>query len=324
MADDADPGRIGALRRSVALEPDPKILTRLEFLDSHRRGEVLVAAISRAFLQVWTDRLKALSPGSSRSLDRDRAAEEGANIADQLLTMVIRALDYTPPVHLEFGDFLSAALTADAEVRADDSRYGMRAALLKWFAAYGIEPTAGTADGRWEPTNKPLHRTGVRFSSVQSDPTEMFRLIWANREELKLPITAYTWVSDLWPCVRIEPEDGLAARETIATCIQYLDVTASELGPLGLTKPDGMADDTPVVLEGGATLVLDEYGLLKYEISNRLPSPSEPAAVARAQGRLRYLFETGAYAKGAAFRARLANVHRLRASTVASVRQEVW
>ncbi len=324
MADDADPGRIGALRRSVALEPDPKILGRLEFQDAHRRGEVIVAAVSRAFLDAWAKRLTALSPPGTDLVDRDRASEEGASIADQLLTMMIRALDYTPPVHLEFRDFLSAALTADTEIRTDDSKYDLRGSLRTWFEKYGIEPASSEENGCWKATNKLLHRDGVRFSSVQSDPTEMFRLIWANREELKLPVTAYTWVGDLWPCVRVVPADGIAVRETVATCIQYLDVVASDLASLGLQKPPGMDGTTKIALDGGSTLVLDEYGMLKYEISNRLPSRTEPAATKRVQDRLDYMYNVGAFAPGAAFRARLSNLHRLRADTSVSVSEEVW
>ena len=46
-------------------------------------------------------------------LDRKRAAEEGAEIAERLLTMCIRAIDYCPPTDLQFCDFASALLTAD-------------------------------------------------------------------------------------------------------------------------------------------------------------------------------------------------------------------
>ena len=46
-----------------------------------------------------------------------------------------------------------------------------------------------------------------------------------------------------------------------------------------MTAPVGMADDTDVVLEGGSTLVLDEYGELKFEVANPLPSRrASPAA----------------------------------------------
>jgi hypothetical protein len=54
--------------------------------------------------------------------------------------MWIRAIDYMPPVHVSFGDALSAALTADLEVRPDDRRLALRKRLLDSFRAYGIAP----------------------------------------------------------------------------------------------------------------------------------------------------------------------------------------
>ena len=67
--------------------------------------------------------------------------------------MWIRALDYMPPVHLEFGDALSAALTADTEVRPDDSRYQLRAHMRRGLPrlrdrAADSRPTPTT--GIWE------------------------------------------------------------------------------------------------------------------------------------------------------------------------------
>src|SRR5205085_3465663 len=103
--------------------------------------------VMRAFLDVWTGRLTALGHIRGDYLDRQRVAEEGANVADQLLTMAIRAIDYTPPIHLTFGDFLSAILTADTEVRDVDTRYHLRDALRGWFARYGIKPSSPAEGG---------------------------------------------------------------------------------------------------------------------------------------------------------------------------------
>jgi hypothetical protein len=317
-------GRVNALRRSVELEPDPRILDRIEFIESHRRGEVMVAAVMRAFLDVWTRRLKALGTIEGAYLDRQRVAEEGAGVADQLLTMAIRALDYTPPIHLSFGDFLSAILTADTEVRDDDSRYRLRDTLQKWFARYGITPASGTRDGLWQRSDLQLTREGVRFGSLQTDPTEMFRLLWANHRQLRLNPTAFTRVTSVRPCLRIGPEDGLPVRETVAECTQYLAVPASELADHGLKAPDGMDEDIEVVMEGGSTLVLDEYGMLKYEIYNRLPTTDDRLALEAAQRRLDYLWAQGYYEKGSSFAARLSALHLRRALDADQFRGEVW
>jgi hypothetical protein len=86
-----------------------------------------------------------------------------------------------------------------------------------------------------------------------------------------------------------------------------------------------MPADTKVSLEGGSTLILDEYGRLKFEIHNLLPTRNDTPRVERAQRRLDYLWEQGYFEKGASFAARLATIHRLRAGEQPSIsRSEIW
>jgi hypothetical protein len=321
MKPERDVGRVNALRRSVQLEPKADILKDPEFVEPHRRGEVLVAAVMQALLEVWERRLTSLGAIRGRFLDARRVAEEGAEIADALLTMAIRALDYTPPVHIEFGDYLSALLTADTEVRADDA-LGLRQALLDQFAAFGIKPASGRRDGLWRRPQRELVNEGVRFGSLQTDEIEMFRLIWRNRDRLRLVPTAHTYVASVRPCVRTSPDDGLPLRETVAECLQSVSITASELDDHGLEKPQDMPDDTPVVLEGGSTLVLDEYGRLKYEIFQRLPGTGDGSG--NAQKRLEYLWEHGHYGPGGSALSDLSTVHRIRAGAATAQRSEEW
>ena len=88
-------------------------------------------------------------------------AQEGADVADTLATMWIRAVDYMPPVHLRFGDALSAAVTADYEVRPDDSRFELRKYMLESFAGFGFRPASKRKDGSgmWELTAGPQLRS---------------------------------------------------------------------------------------------------------------------------------------------------------------------
>jgi hypothetical protein len=324
MEDESGAARANALRRSVNLPPDRGVLGHIEFREPHRRGEIVVAAVMRAFVEAWVRRLDAPEATQTKFVEVRRVVEEGADVARTLLTMAIRGLDYTPPVHLDFGDFLSAMLTADSEIRADDARYGLRQGLRDRFADYGIDPAADTDDGCWRPRDVQLTTEGVRFGSLQTDPVEMFRLVWTNRAQLALDPTAYTRIASVRPCVRMSPDDGLPLRETVAECLQYVKVFASELGRYGLVKPLGMPDGTEIALEGGSTLILDDYGRLKYEVHNRLPAPGDAAEVATAQRRLQYLWEQGHFAPGASFAARLARMHRLRAGEPATARAEAW
>ena len=241
------------LRGSATLAPAKDLLSRPEFQEPHRRGEVLVAAVMNSFLAVWMACIQTLGEIEPGLLHRERVAEEGADVADALLTMAIRAIDYLPPVHLEFGDFLSALLTADVEVRPDDSRDGFRTRLLETFASYGILPAttrSGREPGTWRPPLDSLAYAGAHHESLTRDPDEVFRFVWENRGALGLDESAYTRVLSVRPCLRIAP-DGFALRETVAEVVQLLDVKASELAGLHVRKLSGMPQSQRVRLEGG-------------------------------------------------------------------------
>lgn len=291
-------GRVNALRRSVAIPPSPKILDQAEYREEHRRGEVLVAAVLRAFLKAWVARIDRLGVGEHGPVSLLAAAEAGSDIADTMLTMAIRAIDYTPPIHIGFDEYLSAMLTADDEVRPDDSRYRIRRHLRQACADYGIRPASKGRDGLWIRPTKPLLHSGSHLSRLQTDPTEMFRFLFVNHEALRLNPEAYTRVASVRPCFRVTP-DGAHLQETVVECTQYLKLAPDELAAYGLVKPDGIADDQQIVLEGGSTLVLGEYGDLKFEISNRVLAKDPPKSEAlRWQRRLDYMAERGYLMRG--------------------------
>lgn len=312
--------RGNVLRRSVKLKPSRDYIKQKEFEEPHRRGEILVAAVMNAFLNVWVERLKALGEVAPGALDRERVVEEGATIADYLLTMIIRALDYAPPVNLEFCDFLSAILTSDREINPNDSKYKFRETLLKSFVSYGIKPkSAGTKNdpGIWLPPEGNVSNERIRFDSLQRDPDEVFRFIWDNRKPLGLYDKAYSRVLSVRPCLRIGP-DGFALRETVAEYMQIIDLQASELyRPLKITRPKDMPKTQDVRLSGGGALIFDEYGKLKFHICNLL-TDSE-----RQSQRIEYLWSYGYYRNPAAFR-NFANLHRQRATSLSSFSREDW
>lgn len=315
----------GALRQSVTLEPSASYLQEEEFQEPHRRGEVFVAAMLNAFLQVWCNRLETLgtvtvaSHRGKKFLDRDRVAEEGSEVADYLLTMAIRAIDYTPPVHLEFGDYLSALLTADHEIRPNDSKYRFRETLLESFRAYGITPASSEHDGQWEAPKGKLFYERSHFESMSRDPDEVFRFVWENRKALRLYEDSYSRILSVRPCLRIGPDDGFPLRETVAECLQQLEVRASELAALRITKPAAMPDDTLVKLQGGLALIFDEYGRLKFTVRNRINDKE------RQSRRLQHLWESGYFTdKQFAASQRFHTIHRLRALGQSRPSREEW
>jgi hypothetical protein len=284
----ADPDeRINALRRSVRITPPEGRKIREEG-EAHRLGELLVAAMMNAFLDVWLERLSSIGPVYGKSgMDRNRAAEEGRIAADQLLTMSIRAIDYMPTVDIHFPDFLSALLTADIEIQPND-RFDYRSKLLRNFELYGIQPTSKGFDGHlgvWEPPGLVMDYGNTVLESMQRDPDEVFRFIWQNRDKLSLYEPAYTRVESVRPCIRIS-SDGFVLRETVAEYVQILNVHACELESLPWEqptyphrrtsrlkdplKPVDMPGELALRLYGGGALIFSDRGELKYHVRSKI------------------------------------------------------
>lgn len=262
--------RGAALRHSITLPPGRNYMDDPDYQEVHKRGELLVAAMLRAFLDIWINRLSRVGTIVEGKKDRSLVIEEGARAADHLLTMAIRAIDYCPPVDLSFSDYLSALLTVDREVVPDD-RYGYRDALLANFKDFGIVPSGRAgADGTWLRCDEDMIYSRTHFDSMLRDSEEVFRFVWENRKTLNIGDIGYIEVESVRPSVRVAP-DGFVLRETIAEYVQVLTVTAGELRQdFKVEVPKGVELWRSLRLLGGGTLVFDEYGQLKYQIANHL------------------------------------------------------
>lgn len=139
----------GALRQAVATLGAPsKSGAYLAETDPHSRGAFLVQAVFDAFLILYERRTADLfriagdPVGTTARLSPDvvaRLAEDATSLADQVLQICVRALDYVPPIDLRFGEFLRALVTADADLVSDDP-LGARVAIAEAFRRRGIFP----------------------------------------------------------------------------------------------------------------------------------------------------------------------------------------
>lgn len=119
--------------------------------EPHDLGALLVSAVFAAFVTIYrarsADLIRLATSGtgvlSAGEISHDlagRLASEAAKVADQVLNMCIRALDYCPPVDPTFGDYLRAIVTADRDLVPDDDR-GYRVAFISAFRDRGILPS---------------------------------------------------------------------------------------------------------------------------------------------------------------------------------------
>ncbi|MEV5965982.1 hypothetical protein AB0L70_29715 [Kribbella sp. NPDC051952] len=310
-------GRYPALRRSIDLLPSPAWLNDPAYVEPHRRAEILVAAFMQTMVSMWAGRLDPLrievaADGAAAAdhggLDVARVAEEGVKAAQHLLGMLLRALDYLPPVELEFGDVIDAVITADQRLAADDE-HGYREALTAAFGSFGIVPPShqivdqdgvaapgpgnAKADGattpyKADPDTRP--KVGIRYehlnlAALRTSPEEVYQFIWNNAGALQIDVRLTTRVERVLGSTRVGP-DGLIVNETIADYIQILHALPDELPP-GIKVPADLPEDTPVELLGGGVLVFDQFG--RFRLHQRKPILD----VERQNRRLDYLFTQG-------------------------------
>lgn len=141
--------RSGALRTAIDDRPEePRRYDRS--LEEHDLGSVLVSAVFDAFLTMFrrkTARYLRLATGGTGVLPAGELApelqtilaEKASDLAKQFLAICIRAIDYCPPVDIEFGEFLRAVITADRDLVPDDP-WAYREAWVDAFRGRAIYP----------------------------------------------------------------------------------------------------------------------------------------------------------------------------------------
>lgn len=284
-------GRRGALRDAIGKTADPSALDRV--YEPHERGSILVAAVFDAYLTVYQRRtrdLLRLATGGTGIVPKGelapdlvgRLAKEARRTAEHFLTIIIRAIDYCPPVDIEFGEFLRAMITADKDLVPDDP-WGYRAALIDAFRQRGIYPTGVFSLSEesllWNgPRSKPDTK-GIKFDSIRFDraPQEAhepdggswYYVLFhkfvdrpRNRRLFGLDGKTPVQVHSVQPLRRIGP-DGRIRNEVVVEAVQKIDATGGVKG-------------MPPQL-GGATLVVNEDGLVRYSIHKRLGNKERQA-----------------------------------------------
>jgi len=273
-----------ALRQALGTEPNSKALQTLD--EPHERGSILVAAVFDAFFTIYMRRTRDLmriaqSAGSNITPDNlhhdlaNRLAGEAAKTAQHFANICIRALDYSPPIDITFGDFLRAMVTADYDLVPTD-RYGYRAALIEAFRLRGIYPEGVTSLAeeslRWCPPDvlkgiKPPVCEGLEFDIPQpTTPAQkvknakiLSRFGRMNARALGLNTDDKVQAFSFHAIHRVAP-DGRLKVELIAELMQQMEVP--------LDKSD--KSSTRFTFRGGTTVVLADDGRVRYAIQKNL------------------------------------------------------
>ena len=259
--------------------------------EEHDRGAVLVTAVFEAFRRVFerkTAKLRRVAAGRHETdAFLDLLTDEACGLAGQFLNIVIRAIDYCPPVDITFGEYLRAMVTADADLVPDDE-WGYREALVLAFRRFGITvpnvPDLSEDALKWcAPDGDPKRIEALAFAALShgqhpsddpgvaererracavgdfvTDPmrAKLFglRAIPKATRDIDLPV-----VQSVRTLRRITP-DGELHFSTIVEITQRRRVL--------------LADGHRYTFDGGATLVIDADGSVRYTIAKWVDSKS--------------------------------------------------
>jgi hypothetical protein len=261
--------------------------------EPHARGELLIGAVFEAFLTVYRQkaaRLLRLATGGTGILPEgdlhpdlvDTLADKASSLADQFLTICIRAVDYCPPVDLEFGEFLRAVITADYDLVPDDP-WGYREAWIDAFWRRGIYPSGVASLSEdallWRP---PLAGTApvsdLSFGRLAFDANPTRAASEDALVEQAERLGTYLRDPDHLRRLGLEPPNDDPQRGDVIDppCIHSIR-PSRRVGPDGQVIFDLVAEVTqcrtvevggvPLHFYGGATLILGPSGAIRYVIS---------------------------------------------------------
>ncbi len=296
-----------ALRQALGTPPESLDIDVVT--EPHVRGSILVAAIFDAFFSIYIRRTRdllriaraggvSLTAGDLNPDLANRLADEAAKTAQHFQNISIRALDYCPPVDIQFGEFLRALITADMDLVPDDPQ-GYRAAITEAFRLRGILPQRVTSWSEealcWSGPETDLPCCpGLRFQGrPRAAATADFRSSYQalslfgkrNARALGLSPKYKVQAFSYRPVHRVGP-DGQLKLEGVAELVQR-----RENVPLDPKDPSS----PKFTFLGGTTLILDEEGFVRYSITKNVENEERLQEQRDYYQRLMTGFAPGAY-----------------------------
>ena len=264
-------------------------------LEPHALGSVLVSAVFEAFVTVVRRKCQRLFriAGVDPSMVGQAAlgdalveaiAQEASDVAGQMLTVCIRAIDYCPPVDMELGEYLRAVITADGDIERSD-KWGFREALMRSFRRRRVVPDhvqfLSEDAMRWQAPEDPLAIPDLAFRNLRfggepgqpADAAELTRQARALGAFVTDPKVARCFhvVSPAAPL----PKGIVQASPALVQSVRV----ARRVAPDGRVVFDVVGEVTQSCtvqrggelfdMHGGCTVIVDAEGRVRYAIAKR-------------------------------------------------------
>lgn len=287
--------------------------------EHHDLGAVLVAAVFEAISRVFDKKTRTLrkiaaqAPGARDHLI-ELLTREARDLAGQFLNIIIRAIDYCPPMDLTFGEFLRALVTADY-VTVPDDPYGYREALVLAFRRYGITvpavPDLSEDELLWHLPEAPMPAIdGLCFANLRHGREPGWFAVLDERVRRASVLGDFVTGGRhrYFGIVPPGKRDGVEYDVPVVESVR----TLRRLSPDDDLDFHVVAEVTQRVRRnrrwffGGSTVVIDEAGRIRYVIGkgigNRTRQDATDAFLARAPREYRAAFETDRWDRGSLMR----------------------
>ena len=289
---------IAAFDSDVAASRDNAPLRYDPALEPHQLGTVLVSAVFEAFATIVKRKsqryfqIAGLDPQALGHAPISDAlvkaiAQEASDVAGQFLDICIRAIDYCPPSDMEMGEYLRAMITADGDMVRTD-KYGFREALMRSFRRRQIFPDhvkfMTEESVRWNSIGERLRIPGLAFSDLRfgGEPGQPASAAELNRQGNALGrFVTNPKYADTFQLVAPSGTLPKGVTQASPAVVESVRVTR-RAAPDGRVLFDLVAEVTQTCtvqqggdtfeMNGGATVVIDPQGEVRYAIYKRFTS----------------------------------------------------
>ena len=250
-------------------------LIRKNIQEEHDYSEVMTGAYYDLLELIYND---LMEKGEKKTNGGHRVASL-FNASQIVRRMMLRALDYCPPVDLNFYDY------AKAVYRADKTAYPVDVAgyRQRWFEVMKKRKVVKSIEELHPPrTMFNSQFRNLNISTIASSRTDAYDFIDRNRSVLEIPATANFQVINLYRTQKISADDFRVPQEIV---IEF--VWASEIALKGAQFFN--LDGSRLPLWCGGTLVFNRDGnLLDYTLKSETDDRRKELALYAA-----YLVEQG-------------------------------
>ncbi len=207
-------------------------------VDPHKCSEVLTGAMFEILAHMTTTHLKEEGQTSRNAL---------WTASTHLNRMAFRALDYCPPVDIQFVDYVQAVVRAD-ELTYPMDRHEYRKIVKEVFENRGIEEIYPK-----EPPRSVELTWRYDISSIANSRTAAYHFLNDNREPLDIPLHQDFQITDLYYTDKVAGANERLPREIILEYVWKEDIPLKG-------KVFGQLENKKIALLCGGTLVFDERG----------------------------------------------------------------